>query len=508
MERSRTSEARAVLAFAVSGLLVLVLIGVAGVTVLRRIGADQATREAERLVEVTAHGVVEPRLTDGILRGDADSLIAIDTLVNGAVVREPDHRGSDPLAGRTVVYADDPALIGQRAAGLPLPSPLSLSTTIATPDGTPLRFQAFLRPDTISAAARRLWTSFLPVLAVALVVLAAVQIPLASRLARQVRRSQDERERLLRHAIDASELERRRIAADLHDGSVQQLAGLSMSLAAKADELAVSDPAASEALGDAAARTRQGMRSLRSAVMGISPPDLRRAGLAAALADLTAPLAAEGLEAEVRVPDGMDLPPDVEALLFRASREGIRNVVSHAQRAPRPRDGDAERSPRGPGGARRRRGPRRRPTRRAQRNGHLGLRLLGELVDRRRRTPRRHVGSRRRNGVAGGGPRPVIRVVIADDHHVVRTGLEQLLSTFDDVEVVGTASGGEEAVTLCTAERPDVALLDLAMPDVDGIEATRRILAGSPDTKVIVFTSFSDRERIVGALDAGAVGYC
>ena len=101
----------------------------------------------------------------------------------------------------------------------------------------------------------------------------------------------------------------------------------------------------------------------------------------------------------------------------------------------------------------------------------------------------------------------MIRVVIADDHHVVRTGLEQLLSTFGDVEVVGAAPGGAEAVTLCTAERPDIALLDLAMPEVDGIEATRRILAGSPETKVIVFTSFSDRDRIVGALDAGAVGY-
>ena len=346
--------------------------------VLRRIGADQATREAERLVEVTAHGVVEPRLTDGILRGDADSLIAIDTLVNGAVVREPITAVRILSLDGRVVYADDPALIGQRATGLPLPSPLTLSTTIATPDGTPLRFQAFLQPDTISAAARRLWTSFLPVLAVALVLLAAVQIPLASRLARQVRRSQDERERLLRHAIDASELERRRIAADLHDGSVQQLAGLSMSLAAKADELAVSDPAASEALGDAAARTRQGMRSLRSAVMGISPPDLRRAGLPAALSDLTAPLAAEGLEVEVRVPDGMDLPPDVEALLFRASREGIRNVVSHAHAqhvlvtvSPDDRRVVLEVRDDGVGLG---------DDRRAAQNGHVGLRLLGELV--------------------------------------------------------------------------------------------------------------------------------
>ena len=101
----------------------------------------------------------------------------------------------------------------------------------------------------------------------------------------------------------------------------------------------------------------------------------------------------------------------------------------------------------------------------------------------------------------------MIRVVIADDHHVVRTGLEQLLSTFDDVEVAGAATGGEEAVAICSAERPDVALLDLAMPVVDGIEATRRILTVSPETKVIVFTSFSDRDRIIGALDAGAVGY-
>jgi two-component system, NarL family, sensor kinase len=377
--RSRTSEARAVLAFAVSGLLVLVLIGVAGVTVLRRIGADQATREAERLVEVTAHGVVEPRLTDGILRGDADSLIAIDTLVNGAVLREPIAAVWIVSLDGRVVYADDPALIGQPADGLPSPSPLAMSTKIATPGGTPLRFQAFLEPDTISSAARRLWTSFLPVLAVALVVLAALQVPLAYRLARQVRRSQEERERLLRHAIDASELERRRIAADLHDGSVQQLAGLSMSLAAKADALAKSDPAASEALGDAAARTRQGMRSLRSAVMGISPPDLRRAGLAAALADLMAPLAGEGLDAELSVPDGLDLPPDIEALLFRASREGIRNVVTHAG-AQHVRvvvtsgDGRATLEVRDDGvgidgdpGT-------------IQMNGHLGLRLLGELV--------------------------------------------------------------------------------------------------------------------------------
>jgi DNA-binding NarL/FixJ family response regulator len=101
----------------------------------------------------------------------------------------------------------------------------------------------------------------------------------------------------------------------------------------------------------------------------------------------------------------------------------------------------------------------------------------------------------------------MIRVAIADDHRVVRVGLEQLLATFDDVEAVGAAAGGEEAVVLCLERRPDVLLLDLSMPDVDGIEVTRRVTAGAPGTRIVVFTSFSDRERIVKVLDAGAVGY-
>ncbi len=100
-----------------------------------------------------------------------------------------------------------------------------------------------------------------------------------------------------------------------------------------------------------------------------------------------------------------------------------------------------------------------------------------------------------------------IRVAIADDHKVVRVGLEQLLATFGDVETVGAASGGADAIALCERERPDVLLLDLSMPDVDGIEVTRRLRDAAVPTRVVVFTSFSDRDRIVRALDAGAIGY-
>jgi DNA-binding NarL/FixJ family response regulator len=101
----------------------------------------------------------------------------------------------------------------------------------------------------------------------------------------------------------------------------------------------------------------------------------------------------------------------------------------------------------------------------------------------------------------------VIRVLVVDDHAVVRTGLTQLLGTFDGVELVGAAANGEEAVALCAERRPDVVLMDLEMPVLDGIEATSRIHSEHPEVAVVVLTSFSDRDRILRALDAGAVGY-
>ena len=101
----------------------------------------------------------------------------------------------------------------------------------------------------------------------------------------------------------------------------------------------------------------------------------------------------------------------------------------------------------------------------------------------------------------------MIRVVIADDHGVVRGGLTQLLATLDDVELVGAAANGVEAVAVCGEEHPDVVLMDLEMPEMDGIEATRRIREAQPEVAVVILTSFSDRERILRALDAGAAGY-
>jgi DNA-binding NarL/FixJ family response regulator len=101
----------------------------------------------------------------------------------------------------------------------------------------------------------------------------------------------------------------------------------------------------------------------------------------------------------------------------------------------------------------------------------------------------------------------MISVLIADDHGVIRDGLGRLIAALDDMEVVGAAADGEEAVTRARATAPDVVLMDLDMPRMDGIAATRLITAEVPGTAVLVLTSFSDRRRILGALEAGACGY-
>jgi DNA-binding NarL/FixJ family response regulator len=101
----------------------------------------------------------------------------------------------------------------------------------------------------------------------------------------------------------------------------------------------------------------------------------------------------------------------------------------------------------------------------------------------------------------------VIRVVIADDHGVVRDGLAGLIGAQPDLEVAGTAENGAEALEVCRGTSPDVVLMDLEMPVVDGIAATQAIRAELPQTAVLVLTSFSDVRRITAALAAGAAGY-
>ena len=100
-----------------------------------------------------------------------------------------------------------------------------------------------------------------------------------------------------------------------------------------------------------------------------------------------------------------------------------------------------------------------------------------------------------------------IRVMLVDDHAVVRSGLNAFLLAFDDLELVGEAGSGEEAVRLCDRLKPDVVLMDLVMPGMDGAQATRAIRERCPQIQVIALTSFKEKELVQGALEVGAIGY-
>jgi len=101
----------------------------------------------------------------------------------------------------------------------------------------------------------------------------------------------------------------------------------------------------------------------------------------------------------------------------------------------------------------------------------------------------------------------LIRVMLVDDHAVVRSGLSTFLMTCDDMELVGEASSGEQALSLCLKVKPDVVLMDLVMSGMDGATTTRRIREECPEIQVIALTSFKEQELVQGALEAGAIGY-
>jgi len=256
-----------------------------------------------------------------------------------------------------ILYADEPALIGRR---YPLGAPelhalraqsaatevtdltkpenafernlgqlTSVYLGLRAQDGTPVLFEEYLRSSAIAGSSRSVARLFAPIGIAALIVLAALQVPLAWRMARRIRNAQRDRVLLLQHAIDASEQERRVIAAGLHDGVVQELAGHSFQMAAALER---DQPVAElrRVLAGGAAGTRNAIRQLRSLLLEIYPPALRDQGLHAALPDAAAPLTARGVEVVVDVQAGLDLPTEVERLVFRTAQEAIRNVGAHA----------------------------------------------------------------------------------------------------------------------------------------------------------------------------------
>jgi signal transduction histidine kinase len=209
---------------------------------------------------------------------------------------------------------------------------LEVYLPIKGPDGQLLRFETYDRYSSVAASGRRLWLAFAPAILGTLALLWFIQLPLAWRVARRLRAGQAERETLLRRAIESSELERRRIARDLHDGAVQSLVGVSYNLVAASDTIDESSRDETAAVMREAARgTRRTIKELRTMLVDIYPPDLHRTGLEAALRDLIAPLGARGIDADVDVPPDLEPTPEVEMLLFRVAQEALRNAAAHSR---------------------------------------------------------------------------------------------------------------------------------------------------------------------------------
>jgi signal transduction histidine kinase len=352
------SVAAAVGRFALAGLVAVALVGGASFLLMRNIGTDEATDNASEVTRLIGDGVVQPNLTQGVIDGDPAAIRRFDRLMRASVLTEPIVRVKlwDPH-GR-IVYSDEPRLIDQSfelgsdeletlEKGTPdsevsdLDEPenqyerdqgklLEAYTRVTAPDGEPLLFETYQEYSAVTSSGRDLLLAFLPALIIGLLLLELVQLPLATSLARRVRGAHRDRVRLLERAVDASDRERRRIAGDLHDGAVQDLAGVALSLDASARRLRPDEPAAAEALRRGAEQARGSVRSLRGLLVEIYPPSLQRAGLRAALEDMLAPLEARGIETSLEVDDDLDLDVEREALCFRVAGEAVRNAQKHA----------------------------------------------------------------------------------------------------------------------------------------------------------------------------------
>jgi two-component system NarL family sensor kinase len=344
--------------FGLAGLIAVGLVGFATAIASRHVGEREAISDARSATLVKAQGLVEPVLTDGLLTGDAAAFARVDSAVKNGVLDRSLVRVKIWTPDGTIVYSDEPRLVGsnyQLGAGersaidtgvieaevgdLSKPENrferdrgklLEVYLPIRTPSGQRLLFEAYSSYAAVSSSGWRIFRAFAPISLGALVALELVQLPLAYSLAQRLRRRQQEREGLLRKALDASDSERRRIAADLHDGVVQNLAGVAYSIAAAAQHGGLA-PREADALHRSAADVQESIRALRSLLVEIYPPNLAETGLDAALTDLLARVNSRGLVASLDTSllrEG--LPAPTAGLLYRVAQEAVRNVLAHA----------------------------------------------------------------------------------------------------------------------------------------------------------------------------------
>jgi two-component system, NarL family, sensor kinase len=344
----------------VGSLVAFLVVVVTGFFALRSVAIRQATDETKTQALVEGQLAERAGLTDGLLKGKRSAIARMDSVVLGSMIDESVTRVKIWSKDGRILYSDQPALIGNhyqlgaddlelfRTGGADaevsdLSRPenrferqegklLEAYTPIRTPNGTQVLFEIYQRFSSINASSAALLGKLAPPLIGGLLVLLLFQVPLAWSLARSLQRGHRDREALLNNAIEASTEERRRIASDLHDGVVQDLAGVAFGLAPLAESAArrgADDDA--EVLEGATGTLRQGVRDLRTLLVEIHPPSLESAGLEAALNDLLSPFKARGIATELQVDDRATAGSGRDALIYRVAREALRNAQAYSE---------------------------------------------------------------------------------------------------------------------------------------------------------------------------------
>ena len=353
------SVTKLLMRFAVAGVVVMVLLAISIAVVAKMEAVQKAIDEARNSAWVVAYAI-KPSLVPGITSGDVLAVAALDKAVRqfvrgGSLVRVKiwDQDGK-------ILYSDAAPLIGRRfdlgvnqrlalqegteVAGVSdLNEPesaleahfgelLEVYIGLRTTTGQPMLFEAYYRYDKVVSTSWDTWRRFALLAVGALLVLELVQLPLAVALARRLQRAEQNRRRLLDLAVRASEAERRQIAADLHDGVVQDITGVTYVLdAARLGSVCSGSPDQRDAIiAEAARRLRGCIRSLRTLMLDIYPPNLSAEGLGSALGDLAASASTDRLRVAVRLEDFMEPPPQVAALLYRAAQEAVRNAARYS----------------------------------------------------------------------------------------------------------------------------------------------------------------------------------
>jgi signal transduction histidine kinase len=338
----------------VVALAIAAVIGVAGSLVSRRIAQQQAVHDVAEMTDLLADSVIQPALTDRMVRHIQIAVKVLDPIVRARVLSPSLVRVKLWRTDGTIVYSDEPRLVGRtfgldadaRSALQParteagitdLNAPenrferaqgtlLDVYRPVWTPNGRPLLFETYWRYDTVSTRSRQLWQGFSGVMLSSLAALFLLLIPVGWLVLVRLRRARTQRDQLITRAAQASDEQRRHIAASLHDGVVQQLAGAAFTTAALAERARTEGNTSRAAdLGAVATTLRDSIAGLRALLVDIYPPSLHAAGLAAALQDLTRP------NGQGVVPS-VDVDPELAARLSREQQQAVFGVAQEALR--------------------------------------------------------------------------------------------------------------------------------------------------------------------------------